>query len=81
MQKSSIVSVTKENFIQKYLINRYTNNVFIVTVYVLKSYPKYFKILDKIIRLKIIIDFVTFVFESKRMRCKKGRKLLVLVNT
>lgn len=69
------------SFIKKYLINRYMNNVFIVTVYVLKSYPKYFKILDKIIRLKIIIDFVTFVFESKRMRRKKGRKLLVLVNT
>lgn len=55
------------------------NNVFIVTVYVLKSYSKYFKTLDKIIRLKI--DFVSFVFESERIGCKKGRKLLVLVNT
>lgn len=55
--------------------------MYLSALYVLKSYPKYFKILDKIIRLKIIIDFVTFVFESKRMKCKKGRKLLVLVNT
>lgn len=39
------------------------NNVFIVTVYILKNYSKYFKTLDKIIRLKI--DFVSFVFESE----------------
>lgn len=48
---------------KKYLINRYMNNVFIVTVYILKNYSKYFKTLDKIIRLKI--DFVSFVFESE----------------
>lgn len=50
---------------KKYLINRYMNNVFIVTVYILKNYSKYFKTLDKIIRLKI--DFVSFVFESERI--------------